>query len=77
MPHISPKKLDIEVLKKLSDQLFKTLQKASDKRALKYLGSELFTHTEKIMLAKRLATILLLDSEVPQHVISERLHLSP
>lgn len=76
MPHVSGKELDEEILNKLFTQLFKTLEKASDRRALKYVGSELFTRTEKIMLGKRLAIIFLLDKGVPQHVISKQLHVS-
>lgn len=77
MTHVSKKLLNEGIVETLIEQLFKTISKASDKNALKYLGSELFTHTEKIMLAKRLALILLLDKGVPQHVIAEQLNISP
>jgi len=77
MPHVSKRKLGDEVMEKLFNQLFKTIEKASDKRAIKYVASELFTRTEKIMLAKRLTSILLLDKGAPQHVISEQLYMSP
>jgi hypothetical protein len=77
MTHISKQNLDENVLNKLTDQLFRTIEKASDNNSLKYLGSELFTRTEKVMLAKRLALILLLDKGVPQHVIAEQLYMSP
>jgi Trp operon repressor len=77
MPHVSKHELGEVVYERLFEQLFKMIERASDKRAIKYLGSELFTRTEKIMLAKRLAIILLLDRGVPQHAISSQLHISP
>jgi uncharacterized protein YerC len=77
MSHVSKQKLGEGVMEKLFDQLFKTIEKASDKKAIKYVVSELFTRTEKIMLAKRLTSILLLDKGIPQHVISTQLHMSP
>lgn len=76
MPHISSEKLDEDIIHKIFSQLVRTLEKASDKRATKYLASELFTHTERIMLAKRLAAILLVDKGVPQHVVADQLHMS-
>lgn len=76
MPHVSKETLDEKVLQDLFNQLFKSIQKASDIRALKYFANEFFTRTEKIMLGKRLAIILLIDRGVPQHVISEQLHVS-
>lgn len=77
MTHISKQKLGRDVTEKLFNQLIKTIEKASNKRAIKYVFNELFTHTEKIMLAKRLAIILLLDKGTPQHVIAEQLYISP
>ncbi len=77
MPHISKDELGKDVLKRLFDQLFKTLNKAGRSNKVKYLASELFTHTERIMIAKRLMVILLLDKGVPQHVICSELHMSP
>jgi len=76
MPHISSKQLDEKLLEKLLNQFFSTIQKSSDNRTLKYVGSELFTHTEKIMFAKRLAAILLIDKGLPQHVVASELQMS-
>ena len=76
MPHISSKKLNERLLEKLLNQFFSTIQKSSDNRTFKYVGSELFTYTEKIMLAKRLSAILLVDKGLPQHVVAKELQMS-
>ncbi|CAN5123258.1 hypothetical protein BH11PAT3_BH11PAT3_0350 [soil metagenome] len=76
MPHVSSIELDEVMLNSLLDQFFKTVEKASHKHAFKYVGSELFTATEKIMLAKRLAAILLVEKGMPQHLVAKELHMS-
>ncbi|PIQ66281.1 MAG: hypothetical protein COV96_02600 [Candidatus Zambryskibacteria bacterium CG11_big_fil_rev_8_21_14_0_20_42_18] len=76
MPHISSRKLDKVVSKKLWSQLLKTFKDAGKRSATNAIVSELLTYTEKIMLAKRLAIILLLDRGIPQHVISKELNVS-
>ena len=77
MPHISKIELPNDIQEKLINQLLRTIEKAVGKNALKYISSELLTHTEKIMLSKRLAVVLLLDKRIPQHVIEKELHMSP
>ena len=76
MPHISAKKLDLKLLEKLLTQFFSTIQKSSDNRTFKYVGSELFTRTERIMLAKRLTAILLIDSGMSQNSVASELKMS-
>jgi len=76
MPHVSSKKLDNVISKKLWNQLLKTFKDAGNRSATKVIVSELLTHTEKIMFAKRLAIILFLDKGVPQHVIALELNVS-
>ncbi len=76
MPHVSKQKLDKAVSKRLWSQLLKTFQDAGKKDATSKVIINLFTYTEKIMFAKRLAVILLLDKGLPQHVISDELKVS-
>ena len=77
MPHISSKKLDTGLSNKIFGKLLTILAQAQKKSSLSMVANELFTHTEKIMLAKRIAVILLLDNGLPQHRISELLKVSP
>jgi Trp operon repressor len=77
MVHISKNKLDQEVSKELWRQLLQTFKNAGQISAGDVMVKELFTYTENTMFAKRLAIILLLDRGMPQHVISEELHVSP
>ncbi|MEX2052580.1 MAG: helix-turn-helix domain-containing protein [Candidatus Paceibacterota bacterium] len=77
MPHVSSKKLKKETLNKLNKKLLSTFGQASEDNDLYPLFQELFTYTEKIMLSKRLAIILLLSKEIPQHRIVDILRVSP
>lgn len=77
MPHISSKKLNPRLSEKLFKKLIAILGKAQDKQYLNIVINELFTQTEKIMLAKRLAIILMLSNNVPQHRIVYILRVSP
>jgi len=76
VPHISKQKLDKAVSRRLWNQLLKTFRDAGKKDATNGIITNLFTYTEKIMLAKRLTVILLLDKGLPQHVISDELKVS-
>lgn len=77
MPHVSKKKLDKTMSKKLWNQLLQTFEDAGKRSATNTVVGELLTQTERVMFAKRLTIILLLDKGVPQHVITEKLHVSP
>lgn len=77
MPHISNRKIDQVLLNKLLGKLISVLGKAKDKNHLHLILKELLTRTEKTMLAKRLAVILLLSDNIPQHRIAEILKVSP
>jgi Trp operon repressor len=77
MPHVSSKKLDSRLLEKLFKKLLAVLKQAQNKNYFSLVINELFTKTEKIMLAKRLAIILMLDNNIPQHRITEILNVSP
>lgn len=77
MPHVSKKKLDNTISKKLWNQLLQIFKDAGKRSATNSIVGELFTPTEQIMFAKRLAIVLLLDKGVPQHVITDELNVSP
>lgn len=53
------------------------LERAHDRKKVGSILGELLTETEQIMLAKRLAIILMLFGETPQHRIAEALLVSP
>src|SRR3989338_2701406 len=76
MPHISSKKLDEKLLEKLFRKLIVVFEQAQNKRYMTEVTKELFTETEKIMLAKRLAIILMLSGNTPQHKIADVLKVS-
>ena len=77
MPHVSKNELDAGIKTKLFDQFFELFRTAGRRDNITLFITELFTPTEKMMLAKRLSIILLLDKDLPQHVISEHLQVSP
>ncbi len=76
MPHISSKELDKELSDKLFNDLILILNKSQNKKLLSGVVNELLTDTEKLMLAKRIAIVLLLNSKIPQLSISEILKVS-
>ena len=77
MPHVSSKKLDRNLSEKLFKKLLVIFGKAQNKNILSLVMNELFTETEKIMLAKRLAVILMISSKTPQHRVALILQVSP
>src|SRR3989344_6913823 len=77
MPHVSKRKLDQKIFDKIFRELIIVLEQAQSKKKFVPVLNELLTKTEKIMLAKRLATVLLLFGDIPQHRIAEVLLLSP
>jgi len=77
MPHVSKKKLDSKTFEKIFRKLIAVLEHAQDQKKLTPLLNELLTKTEKIMLAKRLAIVLMLSGNTPQHRIAEALLVSP
>jgi uncharacterized protein YerC len=77
MPHISKKKLGKKTVGKIFSKLIILLGKARNHREISNILDELFTETEKIMMAKRLALILMLDGNIPHQRIQEVLTMSP
>ncbi len=76
MPHISKRKLTKEVKDKLEKQIMSVIADTGDGRRMK-IFSELFTPTEKIVFAKRLAIILMLSKKIPFYTICGNLGVSP
>ncbi len=77
MPHVSSNKLDQKLLEKLFSKLLFTLGEAQNSKHLSSVVDELFSATEKIMFAKRLAIILMLESKTPQQKVVDILKVSP
>ncbi|MFA6397227.1 MAG: hypothetical protein WDK96_00045 [Candidatus Paceibacterota bacterium] len=77
MPHISKNKISSKLYEKIFLKLISILEKAGNKNYLNLVIRELFTKTEKIMLAKRLAIILMISDNIPQHRVVEILKVSP
>lgn len=77
MPHISSKKINPLLSEKAFKKFISILGKANEKNYFSLVAEELFTSTEKIMLAKRIAIILLLSDKIPQDRIVNVLKVSP
>lgn len=60
MPHVSKKRLKKAVATELADQFLTFLALAQTKKEARILANELLSQTERVMLAKRLATVVLL-----------------
>jgi uncharacterized protein YerC len=71
MPHVSSKLLTTKIRKDIDGQLIKVVAKHTN-----VVCSELLTSTERIMLAKRLAIILMLDQGLSYYRIHKILAVS-
>ena len=76
MPHLSKRKLDPKVYRELVTLFEYVLGHLNSKDAQELLTS-LFSETEKLMLAKRIATVFMIDEKIPYSHISDTLKLSP
>jgi len=75
MSHISKNQLSQKSCRRLFSELVKIVSPKNVNSA-KYILGDLFTETEKIMLAKRLAAILMIAEKVSLYKIATRLKLS-
>jgi len=75
MPHISSKKLNEKIFLSIHKELIKYVSGSKLSKRAKIFNS-LLTETEKIMLAKRLATILLLSKGHSYYAIEKLLNIS-
>lgn len=76
MPHISRKKLNKKIIEDLKNHIDSVIRDAGTKTRSQ-IFDELLTHTEKIMLAKRLGVLFLIKKEIPPYVISKTIGVSP
>jgi len=60
MTHVSKRRIKKDVAAELADQFLTFLSIARTKSAARTLAQELFSQTERVMLAKRLAVVVLL-----------------
>ncbi len=77
MPHVSKRLLQKEQYLEIHKQFYKIIKELSISGNAKLVFDELFTKTEKLMLAKRLAIILLLDQGESIYAIENALKVSP
>lgn len=76
MPHVSRNKLDLKAEQKLIQILDLVLTKIQREEQINEFLVALLTPTERIMLAKRLAIIILLKEGLPESQIAETLHVT-
>jgi uncharacterized protein YerC len=77
MPHVSQKNLKRKTLIGLSHELFTLIAELESGAEAKTLLNELLTETELIMIAKRLAILLMLKRGYSFYAIANTLHISP
>ncbi len=73
MPHVSKNKVSVKVMTKIKKNLVRIIIKPYKDRTI---AEELFTETEYIMLAKRLATIVLILKGISNYKIAKNLKVS-
>ncbi len=76
MPHVSRNKLTKTVENQLTTTLELVLARISKEEEMKDFLLSLLTPTERVMLAKRLAIIILLKEGLPESHIAEALHVT-
>ena len=78
MPHVSSRKVDEKTLNKIYEMLSSAIiSKNVTQKQQRFAFRELFTHTEKIMLGKRLTAIALLSQNLSPYKVGRILKLSP
>jgi Trp operon repressor len=77
MPHVSKKILEDKYVQDLFLEIISVFERAGRRGELKQVLNQLLTHTEKIMLAKRLAVIAMLSKNISIHDIADNLSMSP
>ncbi len=77
MPHISKQLLEKGKFLDIHKQLFRVIADLSRSGRTRAILDQLLTKTEKLMLAKRLAIIFMLDQKESIYAISNILKVSP
>jgi len=75
MPHVSRHKIEKDVKNELEERVLSFLNNTGAKTRRK-IFQEILTPTERVMLAKRLTLVFLLDTQVPIEGISKSLKVS-
>lgn len=75
MTNVSKKKLSAKLYKEIWQQLNETLGRLSSTQATPFL-QELLSESEQVMLAKRLAAIILIHEQHSEYAIAKTLHMS-
>lgn len=76
MPHVSKQKIPEKLTEQLEEKITSLLSDTSTKNRKK-IFKEILTSTERLMIAKRLAIIHLVQKGSPTHEISKLLKVSP
>ncbi|MEA1929525.1 MAG: Trp family transcriptional regulator [Patescibacteria group bacterium] len=76
MPHISANQVKKKVFLQISDQLIRSVTKTAGENSSRRLIGELFTPTERIMLAKRLAAVVMIQRGYSCYRITKTLKIS-
>lgn len=76
MPQVSKIKLDKKTERKLSALLTLILSKINKEPEMDYFLASLMTPTEKLMLAKRIAAVVLINQGLNDSQIASSLHLT-
>jgi uncharacterized protein YerC len=76
MPHISQEPLRKETLARINNRFLKFLTSFQSQSESKQLLAELLTSTEHLMLAKRLAIIIMLHNKCSRYYIAKTLKVS-
>jgi Trp operon repressor len=77
MPHTSSRKLKKEQFEKIYEKLVLIFNNAGKNNKSRLILDEFLTPTEKIMLAKRLVIIFMLNEKISIYHISDALKVSP
>ena len=76
MNHISKKKLEDSTLDKIQDKFIATITNLKSSKVGDSFLKEFFTETEKILFAKRLAVIIMLNNDFSYYRINKILKVS-
>jgi|SRR3989344_4714643 len=76
MPHISRKRTSKDTYLKIYDQLISAVRDSKSSSDAKSIAHGLFTKTERIMLAKRLALIILIHEGESSYTVLTQLKIS-
>ncbi len=77
MPHVSGRKLKKHVFLKMSEEFIEIFAAVRTKQKARRLLEELLTQTERIMIAKRLAMIFMVEKGYSFETIERILKISP